>query len=233
MTPAQTLVVLRRLHAAETALNPKHKGAQETKLAVELRGLGWKEEYVKEVLEMPTFKAHVNLSLGDLNTELQTSLLSILSSMSQISNETEQSILAAPVRAIFAYGTLRGDFSPTGDKWGVAQHGCHWQKGTVPDFAIYQNPNLYYPFAVKSPGGTITGTLLEWDDQKIFAAKLRQCNSIEGYDPVTQKGLYKRIVVLVTTPKGQSLAYMYFQEADTKTLKECISVASGDWLACK
>jgi len=233
MTPAQNLAMLRMLHAAETALNSKCKEPQEAKLAHELRGLGWKEDYVDEVLEMPSFKAYAAGSLGDLNSELQASLLSILSSMSQISNETEQSILDAPVRAIFAYGTLRGDFSPTGDKWGVAQHGCHWQVGSVPDFAIYQNPNLYYPFAVRSPGGKIIGTLLEWNNEKTFAAKLRQCNSIEGYDPISQKGLYNRLVVRVTTSVGEIPAYMFFQQADEQTLKSCLSFSTGDWLASR
>lgn len=199
----------------------------------ELKGLGWNPEYIKEVLEMPNFKPHVGKSLGDLPHDLQTSLLGILSSMSQISNETEQMILAQPVRAIFAYGTLRADFTPKGDKWGVAQDGCRWQKGKVADFAIYQNPNLYYPFAVRAKDSSIVGTLLEWDNESTFARKLRQCNSIEGYDPIAKTGLYQRVVVTVSTPKGSTPAFMYHQEAEPATLQACVKVPSGDWLLSK
>merc|ERR1712216_663307 len=71
--------------------------------------------------------------------------------------EPTSQILTSSVRAIFAYGTLRADFSPNGDSWGVIsqikrKHGadCKWTRGRVNGYALYQNMQLDYPLATPS-----------------------------------------------------------------------------------
>merc|ERR1719159_2359835 len=65
--------------------------------------------------------------------------------------EPKQVILMASPRAIFAYGTLRGDYAPDGDRWGVIstvqrEHACEcvWHRGKVYGFSLHQNHSLDY-----------------------------------------------------------------------------------------
>lgn len=167
---------------------------------------------------------------------------------------------AVNVRAIFAYGTLRADFSKDGDRWGVCNigGGCKWAHGEVRGFSLYQDPDLFYPFAVfsrdqiKGASEVMHGTLLTWpEDEKAWQEALTQCDSIEGYQP-DGDGLYKRSIVTVKvnsssyqshaqhgqeeSGSGSSVAstvhaYIYHQDTHQKDLSLCTSFPTGDWLA--
>ena len=74
---------------------------------------------------------------------------------SPITHLTEREIFSpinCPVErtyGIFSYGTLRPDFTPSGDKWGVTDEDCQWRYGRVKGFALYQDPELDYPYAIE------------------------------------------------------------------------------------
>ena len=152
------------------------------------------------------------------------------------------------VNAIFAYGTLRSDFSATGDKWGVcaalAELGypvspAAASRATVKGFTLHQRRELTYPFAVRAAaagaGATIVGTLLRWSDSGAFAEALRRCDSIEGFDPASPTGgLYRRDVVTATLsldPSTSVRAYIYYQAVPREELERCRGFPAGDWLA--
>ena len=60
-------------------------------------------------------------------------------------------------QAIFVYGTLRPDFSPSEDKWGVtANSSCYWVDGTLCGYRLLQSSALDYPFIHTCPGPSIT-----------------------------------------------------------------------------
>lgn len=104
------------------------------------------------------------------------------------------------VHAVFAYGTLRGDFSATGDKWGVLRStGGSWQAASVSGYSLYQDMRNLYPFAVKTghDDALLFGTLLQWNSDTSQKA-IEQCDRIEGFDPGSpEEGLYRRAVVNV------------------------------------
>lgn len=111
-------------------------------------------------------------------------------------------------------GTLRADFSLTGDydRWGVVQGisdefgtACDWVHGIAYGYSLHQNPDLDYPFATPIEGKLnekkqndtgLKGTLLRWTgNEPAFVSALQQCNHIEGFDPNSESGLYKRAIV--------------------------------------
>ena len=88
------------------------------------------------------------------------------------------------VCGIFAYGTLRADFCPGGDKWGVIDNhpGARIYRGFVRGFDLYQEHNLTYPYVVRTPeiSSLVKGTVMLWDDKSLLEDALVECNHIEG-----------------------------------------------------
>ncbi|CAK8986984.1 unnamed protein product [Durusdinium trenchii] len=108
------------------------------------------------------------------------------------------SAMAEDVRAVFAYGTLRGDFSEKGDFWGViAKTGAAWVPASVPGFKLYQEDCATYPFALQTESSedVLHGTLLMWS-QTLARRAIQRCDQIEGFDPESpHDGLYRRAMV--------------------------------------
>ena len=101
-------------------------------------------------------------------------------------------------KAIFVYGTLRADWGPRGDRWGVLddkESAVVYEYGHITGYVLKQNPRLEYPFIHADSASDSTkkvfGTLLSWpsggadaDTQStVFQNKLAHCDSIEGYNP--------------------------------------------------
>lgn len=137
------------------------------------------------------------------------------------------------IQAVFAYGTLRGDFKEDGDNWGVINefHG-RWRPGTARGFKLYQDLGLFYPFAVQTGGDNdvLVGSLLQFPDAEAARGAVVRCNSIEGFDPADPtSGLYSRalVEVAVADPPWLVPALVYHQampeEGDHKHF------ATGDW----
>eukprot|EP00435_Cladocopium_sp_Y103_P014185 s2146_g3.t1 len=105
------------------------------------------------------------------------------------------------VQAVFAYGTLRGDYSEKGDAWGViTSTGAAWIRASVPGFRLYQEDVATYPFALHSENqeDILHGTLLIWSHKDARQA-IDRCDSIEGFDPrAPDDGLYRRAMVEVS-----------------------------------
>ena len=141
-------------------------------------------------------------------------------------------------RAIFTYGTLRADYSPTGDRWGVmeaisAEHrvGCEWRRASVQGWSLFQERGKDYPFACAATEGSVVwGTLLTWPSDDAFADALRRCDRIEGFVPGGD-GLYAREVVAAESPDGVVKAYMYYQDCSSvEKMAHCLAFPEGDWL---
>ena len=82
--------------------------------------------------------------LGASDDALFLRLLGAMTRMS-IPGESKQDILAKEPRAIFTYGTLRADMTPTGDSCGVMEKlegqgfaPCAWQYGRVYGYSLFQ-----------------------------------------------------------------------------------------------
>lgn len=149
--------------------------------------------------------------------------------------ETEHTTQTTPnqVRAVFAYGTLRADYSKDGDAWGVCEigGGCKSAYGRVMGYSLHQEEGCFYPFAtVADAASVVKGTILSWpSSDSSFQEALERCNQIEGYSP-EGGGLYQRSVVNVQVQGGQGIisAYMYHQ--GQKDISSCKSFPDGDWL---
>jgi len=138
---------------------------------------------------------------------------------------------ADAIRTVFAYGTLRGDFSPDGDRWGVLKrYGGSWELGKARGFRLYQREGMFYPFAVHTgkPDDVLVGTVLQFPSDDVAKQAIESCNQIESFDPKQPKsGLYQRIAAQVQTDAGQlAQAFVYHQPMNDGTVK---AFASGDW----
>jgi len=137
---------------------------------------------------------------------------------------------------VFAYGTLRGDYSEDGDRWGVIEStGASWSRGTVKGFRLYQEKGCWYPFAAKTgqESDVIVGTLLEWQDKETNKQAEDLCNNIEGFNPNRpDDGLYRRCTVQVHAEGRQDpvQAYIYHQTLDAEKAANSKHVPTGDWL---
>eukprot|EP00940_MAST-03C_sp_MAST-3C-sp2_P002794 g2794.t1 len=133
------------------------------------------------------------------------------------------------VEHIFAYGTLRADYSPEGDRWGIACDRCAWRHGTAEGFRMYQNPDEFFPFCVRSTRkkDTIRGTLLSWPgDRATFDEKLKKCDKIEGYPGY----LYDRTTVDVRDDSGKRVpAFIYFLTREPEPDSNVLRFPEGDW----
>ncbi|CAJ1350770.1 unnamed protein product [Effrenium voratum] len=99
------------------------------------------------------------------------------------------------VQAVFAYGTLRGDFSESGDRWGViSRTGAAWLPASVSGFKLFQEETAFYPFALQTKLSEDC-TLLVWPCDNARDA-IAACDRIEGFEPKSpEDGLYRRTVV--------------------------------------
>lgn len=101
-----------------------------------------------------------------------------------------------PSVAVFSYGTLRGDYSDAGDRWGVLRRtGGSWRHARVRGFQLYQESGCFYPFAFRTgnDADVITGTLLTWPSEEVSLGAVQECDCIESYDPeYPEAGLYLR-----------------------------------------
>ena len=133
-------------------------------------------------------------------------------------------------KSIFCYGTLRGDYSSNGDRWGVTNiKGVTWEYGKIRGFKLYQKKNLFYPFAIKTndPNDILYGCILKCDSERTFNTLLTKCDSIEGYTG-TAGGLYDRSLVTASSTKDKPFTcYIYYQKILPN--KNIIYFKSGNW----
>lgn len=108
------------------------------------------------------------------------------------------------VHAVFAYGTLRGDFEDTGDHWGVIERtGAVWLRTSVTGFKLFQEDRAFYPFAVQSDEeqDRLHGTILIWPAGDVSRKAIETCDRIEGFDPEhPNDGLYCRALADAPVP---------------------------------
>jgi gamma-glutamylcyclotransferase (GGCT)/AIG2-like uncharacterized protein YtfP len=141
--------------------------------------------------------------------------------------------------AVFSYGTLRGDFSEDGDRWGLLRiSNGTWKRGKVKGYRLYQERDNLYPFAAETgkDDDVLQGTLLQWSDLEIANAAIAHCDMIEGFDPEEPlDGLYMRNVVAVEID-GETVctpAYIYHQPNpdEVKVASNAVKYfPDGDWL---
>lgn len=81
--------------------------------------------------------------------------------------ESRTLILNKGVKAVFTYGTLRGDGH---DYWGVIDKKCRWKRAQVSGFRLYQHPSVMYPFAIqtKDSSDKVVGTLIEFENDDVL-----------------------------------------------------------------
>merc|ERR1719277_1547595 len=155
---------------------------------------------------------------------------------------------AAGVLAVFAYGTLRGDYAEDGDRWGVLRKsGGSWRRGLVRGFKLYQQRDLHYPFAVATgdPNDVLVGTLLEWPSEAAARRAIDTCNRIESFDEEQpEQGLYQRAVAsvelfIVELAEGEDApeplaAFVYHQPyPNGQDADAILSFPCGDWLGSR
>lgn len=114
------------------------------------------------------------------------------------------------IAAVFGYGTLRGDYTASGDKWGVARRtSAVWKKAFVSGFRLYQDPAMTYPFIVPTGVSTdiVYGTLFTWpgrsDDTRRGVAMMDRIEGINRDPP-----LYRRRVVGVSLVDREGVALL-------------------------
>eukprot|EP00746_Dinoflagellata_sp_MGD_P065440 gnl/MRDRNA2_/MRDRNA2_27271_c0_seq1.p1 gnl/MRDRNA2_/MRDRNA2_27271_c0~~gnl/MRDRNA2_/MRDRNA2_27271_c0_seq1.p1 ORF type:complete len:259 (+),score=32.80 gnl/MRDRNA2_/MRDRNA2_27271_c0_seq1:67-777(+) len=197
-----------------------------------LVALEYDEEDVSDVLCSPFVTSEVlQCSVDGIPASLRDRLKSQLDALAQ---DTEPGNPEA--KAVFSYGTLRGDFSPSGDRWGViSRTGAEWTKASVRGFKLYQDPRLGYPFVVHTGVNTdvVKGTLLTWPQGTDAALKaIAECDWLEGFREKQPKdGLYCRMVVDARVVNGSSVpTLIYYQEWPAEALSQVKSFPSGDWL---
>mmetsp|Transcript_54746 Transcript_54746/g.127767 ORF Transcript_54746/g.127767 Transcript_54746/m.127767 type:complete len:249 (-) Transcript_54746:43-789(-) len=206
---------------------------EECPLHRSLTSEGFDPEDVTEVLCSPNLKKeYLAAGLDQLPTTLKEEIIGRLEAFDSVEAESAPEALA-----VFAYGTLRGDFGPDGDKWGVlAKSAATWKKATVRGFRLYQDPRLTYPFAVRTGNDTdvIIGTIIHWPTDEVAREQISNCNQIEGFRPSQpEAGLYRRALVEVH-PVGEDrpeAALMYHQVWPSHLLKAVQEFPGGDWLA--
>lgn len=124
---------------------------------------------------------------------------------------------------VFAYGTLRADFSAHGDRWGVAKdynitdaaggnasegHSGYWVKAKLRGFRLYQKKEDSFPYAVRTglDEDVLIGTLLI--SERESEGLLERTDAIEGYPSLYQRELVEvqveELVDEVEELRGQS-----------------------------
>lgn len=175
--------------------------------------------------------------LADVRNKTDDSIVNVTDLSAWFLREgSDQAVLQQSnvVRSIFAYGTLRGDATPTGDFWGVLDnYGGQWWPAKVAGFRIYQEEGLSYPFAVQThdPSDTIVGTLLTFPATRVKEAIVR-CNRIENFDPTCPgRGLFRRTLVGLPDPDGlmPGLAFIYYKDQPPSGTP-MKAFPSGNWL---
>lgn len=215
--------------------------SKELPLYKSLVALEYDEEDVYDVLGNPLITAEIlRCSVDSIPDFLRDKLVSQLVALA------EDTAPGNPeAEAVFSYGSLRGDYSPSGDRWGVvSKTEAQWVKASVKGFRLYQDPRLGYPFVVHTGVATdiVWGTLLTWTQGREAArSAIAECDCLEGFrENQPSNGLYCRMVtdVLVSpmpgvnekTPPSVVPALIYHQEWPQETLKLVQNFPSGDWL---
>eukprot|EP00929_Paragymnodinium_shiwhaense_P003428 TRINITY_DN103937_c0_g1_i1.p1 TRINITY_DN103937_c0_g1~~TRINITY_DN103937_c0_g1_i1.p1 ORF type:complete len:341 (+),score=61.13 TRINITY_DN103937_c0_g1_i1:96-1118(+) len=159
--------------------------------------------------------------------------LGTVSLRSEAASKGEVALGADSVRAVFAYGTLRGDCEEDGDRWGVIKEtDASWQRATVRGYRLYQEKHLPYPFAVHTgrEEDVLVGTLLQWPSTKRAEDGLRRCNRIEGFNPARPTaGWYLRAEVEAELPDdcGTFPAFIYHKRLQANA--DVLFFPSGNW----
>ncbi|CAJ1357787.1 unnamed protein product [Effrenium voratum] len=223
------------LPALNALRRPSLPSVSETTLHTSLAKLGYDEEDALEVLCSPLIKTeHLKLRLDELPAALKEDLVNRL-----VAFDEEPEVEAAPeALKVFAYGTLRGDFSLQGDKWGIlALSGASWEPAFVQGYRLRQDPRLTYPFAVHTgvAADIIVGTVISWPSEQVARKDIANCNQVEGYRPSQpQAGLYRRSLVeaMPIKPGPVMKALIYHQTVwPEDLLKAAWEFPNGDWLA--
>ena len=134
------------------------------------------------------------------------------------------------LETLFCYGTLRGDYSKDGDRWGITKiKGVEWEYGKIKGFRLYQDKGLFYPFAIKTNNkkDIIYGCIIKCNSKELFDIVLKRCDRIEGYDG-TMNGLYNRsLETTYSTMDKKYSSYIYYQKYIPK--ENIIYFRLGDW----
>jgi len=131
--------------------------------------------------------------------------------------------------AFFVYGTLRPD-DDSGAAWTKTFcEGLNAESATLSGASMYIDGS-YAAVSLEQTRCSVRGVLLSVPQSaaaaKLFAEKLAEADSIEGYP-----SLYDRTIVTVRIASGASRqAYIYHRTGRTNR-SECVRVSDGDWLS--
>lgn len=176
----------------------------------------------------------------------QDSLSSTTSSTNSSNDSSISSVQPSNVvLGVFAYGTLRSDYSKDGKigtEWGSKTPSCNVLSipAEVKGFALYQSPDVHYPYAIESgDSNIIKGTYLfcEGVGEDVFKKDLlKACNQKEGYTRLPGRPepqgdhLYKRKIVNIDLANGNTVpAYVYYKTKKPDRNDKLIQ--SGDFLS--
>lgn len=162
-------------------------------------------------------------------------LIAELQGLPVIPPEDPAAVAARGVMAIFAYGTLRGDFKREGDGWG-ATSGARVHRGRVHGYQLWQDLRDFYPYTVKTDQETdrVFGTLLAFDNADVFYDRLQVCDLIEEHNPHgTSPSAYERSIAPVHLMDSDQIvnAYIYYMVPTPDRQQHSVQFPSGDWLA--
>jgi len=195
------------------------------------------ERQLRKLLPEPHAETHISRCLANVRSTTDDRIVDVKDLSAWFFCEgADQAMLQQSniVHSIFAYGTLRGDFSPKGDSWGIIEDfDAQWRPAKVAGFRIYQRQGLFYPFAIQTqdPSDIIVGTLLTFPVTRATEAVVH-CNRIENFKPDTPGvGLFRRTLVEMPDPDGlmPSLAFIYHQDKPPSDVP-LTEFPSGNWL---
>eukprot|EP00933_Yihiella_yeosuensis_P050130 TRINITY_DN47896_c0_g1_i1.p1 TRINITY_DN47896_c0_g1~~TRINITY_DN47896_c0_g1_i1.p1 ORF type:complete len:250 (+),score=53.75 TRINITY_DN47896_c0_g1_i1:78-827(+) len=206
-----------------------------------LEASGYDVEDIEEVLCNPTVtKEILEKSIDDIPRYVRDELISRIKFLDQ--EEEPKDEVGVQACSVFAYGTLRGDFSPSGDKWGIlGRFEGSWNRATVRGYRLYQDPRLTFPFAVHTgrQEDEVHGTTISFKSEDAPAA-IAACNNIEGFNPSQpEAGLYRRTLENVSEhgpdPKilaaagRPTKAFIYHQVWPKEHLPFVKAFPTGQW----
>lgn len=145
---------------------------------------------------------------------------------------------------MFAYGTLRGDYSEDGDRWGVIKSTQgKWDKAYVCGFRLYQDRKKPFPFAVRTGRSedVLWGTLITWPGGVADARQGIACAErfeMDGYDHGYSRHVASARVTPADAPEGEVvsdegppvLCYLFHLTFPAEALAKCHVFSSGDWM---
>ncbi len=124
-------------------------------------------------------------------------------------------------RGVFVYGTLRSgeERHSRMQRPGLRRSLPAAVPGTLLDLGEY--PGLV---SAHSRGDRVIGELFEYEDPRELLAELDEVEDFFGYD--SERSLYRRSLVEVPTPEGQTLAWVYVYVGDISGARLLLE---GDW----